>query len=92
MSAPIGPGDWVERIDDINELAPRGTIARCVEIDSEEGTCSVCGDVNCGLLLTVKHHPGDDYWCPNHWRPIYRPKADLIERLLEPVPDEPVPA
>lgn len=80
----IGPGDWVERIaDGTLRHVPAGTIALVLGVVERVEPCSVCGPVR-GLLLDL---PQDFAWCVNHWRPIYRPKSEIIEALKQPAPE-----
>lgn len=88
MSA-IGPGDWVEA------LGPRGAVSwtgaraggvYCVEALVSTAPCDLCPDDHPGLhLFGIQRHPHG--WAGCQFRPIYRPKADLIEQLKQPAPD-----
>lgn len=100
MSA-IGPGDWVECIQTVDEgvldarLLGGGRIYKgrlyCVEAIMEGADEN--GDWDIGLRLTdpethrtqADGTPGG--WCVDLFRPIYRPRTDLIETLKQPAPD-----
>lgn len=90
MAEPIGPGDWIRRIDDLLPDVPRGTVMRCEDIDPEPGACLFCGPNAFGLFLSVG--PGAFFacWCPNHWEVIYRPSQSLfLEQLMDvPAPEK----
>ena len=93
MSGAIGPGDWVEALG--SDPAYDGFIAvtkgeiYCVEAAfPATGHCSACGVMGLALLL-VGDRPdpfgNTDSWCGEcGFRPIYRPRADLIESLKAP--------
>lgn len=97
MSAPIGPGDWVECVK--ADFFGGDTIVKggiyCVEaILPNHGWCPLCKDYCADVVLTTDVEK-DIGWCPGRFRPIYRPKAELIEVLKKPVElpeDERVPA
>lgn len=89
----FGPGDWVECVDDgARDGYPppphlyRGSVWVVERVFLDVGDVIVC------RLQSYPHHLIDNHagWNINRFRPIYRPKADLIERLMQPVPDEPV--
>jgi hypothetical protein len=96
MSAPIGPGDWVEALIDCDAEFGFGAIVKgsvyCVESLScgpGDEPCSSCGSVGPGGLILkgdAPHFAGTG-WCPCAFRPIYRPRADLIRSLKQPAPD-----
>lgn len=95
MSAPIGPGDWVEYVGDYDEAFVVGRLY-CVRRIVSTGISVVCAchgkEQAFGLdVHEVQLPPNDEYhesaWCPDGFRPIYRPKADLIEQLKQPAPD-----
>lgn len=98
MSA-IGPGDWLESLYDYPASGSSRSLTKgglyCVgEVDHEDCTCWRCGDTGPGFAL-VGDPPGslaDSAWCLCDFRPIYRPKADLIESLKTPAKREGVPA
>ncbi len=94
MSEAIGPGDWVECIFDGEDI-PKGTVLFCLDVITVPGSgCD--NDPYCvapGLVLKDAPHPDEDaYWCGCGFRPIYRPKASIIQSLLQPAPTEPVTA
>lgn len=88
MAEPIGPGDWVECIDDsYNPKAGLDPIIRIGQIYQVNYllngvNCAFCGGK--GGLNLVGFHP-DSNWCPTRFRPIYRPKATFIEGLKTPI-------
>lgn len=88
----IGPGDWVELFSFYRgrglpsnsglTLGMLFQVERIVEVDDLEG-----GVVD-GAWLAGYHWPHSAVRpaCPLEClRPIYRPKADLVERLMQPV-------
>ncbi len=92
MSA-FGPGDWIEAlIDEMKGEPGRVTVVSgrlyCVESvdDNDEALCDDCGDVGVGFFI-VGDEPDVAAFSRCHcaFRPIYRPRADLIETLLQPV-------
>lgn len=89
MSAPIGPGDWVECI--YSEVDPF-RIGRlfCVDSVCSDGVECPAGHGPCdGLLFDGEVFDGTYYWAACCYKPIYRPKAELIQGLLRPT-DAPV--
>lgn len=93
----IGPGDWVECVDN----APRSFNVNKRQIEALKflklGKIYVVRGFApfAGILLAEIKAGDEDFgfgWAEERFRPIYRPKADLIERLMQPVPDEPVKA
>ena len=91
MAAPIGPGDFVECImqdDQFPEMRP-GSIW-CIEAILPDPGFGCENSRECrepSLKFTA--HP-DDNWCACAYRPIYRPRADLIESLKAPPKVAPV--
>lgn len=90
MSAPIGPGDWVEfyRLWRGLTLSPHyavelGGIYRVLELvpdmDNRDGTF----EPGLRLYRTASQHEQVAYPV-SCFRPIYRPKASLIESLKQP--------
>ena len=92
MSA-IGPGDWVECIARTGrpDLCVPGGLY-CVEaLVPAFGTCPACEDGSDieGMIFVGQPKERNDTgqywsWCPCRFRPVYRPKADLIESLKAP--------
>jgi len=93
VSADIGPGDWVECVQDTDAVS-RGSVCQVTElppVPHEVQGCDACA--HSGFALRVKGvqysngpfvRPGDNdlfAHCSCFFRPIYRPKADLIEGL-----------
>lgn len=89
MSDPIGPGDWVECVS-----APNGHItgfrAGGVYKVSEAFTIEGRSLLNfAGMPKPKAVLPnGGPGWFIVYFRPLYTPKADLIESLLNPVEEE----
>lgn len=90
MSA-IGPGDWVECVKQPIETHPLMITVKvgglyCVScFDTEDSKCPTCGNTGFGIYL-VGDTPNDDQArCPCRYRLVYRPRADLIKTLLQPV-------
>ena len=92
MSA-IGPGDWVECVDAGSPRGKRGPVLVLGKVYCVDGVVHQdypCLHDGCGHnLLEVAGVNHELPCCPSRFRPIYRPKADLIERLMQPI-DEPV--
>lgn len=99
MSA-IGPGDWVERDPDFrnprraipkSEVSVRGGWPEFGKLYQVRDMQVLRGEEGClwqglrlvGVVATISGHP-DAYWPAEGFRPIYRPKADLIESLKVP--------
>jgi hypothetical protein len=87
MAAPIGPGDWVEVVrlsgDPAEDAAMPMHSIWCVEAATDTGlACDHCTPGAYPALKLVGN-PDDD-WCGCSYRPIYRPKADLIQSLKAP--------
>lgn len=99
MADAIGPGMWVEFIGPriASDLACMtiGSVWHCVRVyDGPSSECELHGD-HCrhGTLILAEVSAGDwDGWCAGTFRPIYRPKSEIIEALKAPAPSEPVPA
>jgi hypothetical protein len=91
MSAPIGPGDWVECIAPCEEYGLRAGAIYCVEEVAEpatDGSCQHCSGGCFGVLVSEAWLPvAEGYWCGARFRPIYRPKSSIIEQLKQPAPD-----
>lgn len=104
MTAPIGPGDWVEcappsgyrgdipieQVGISGSYPKRGHVYRVREVGQyrtlqgmEDGLRLV------GIVASTPGHP-DSWWPARCFRPIYRPKAELIQSLLAPTPAKPV--
>lgn len=98
MSAPIGPGDWVECVGPFNGAAGLAAAGAKVIGEYRVGMVALCeavtprmqlpdGAIVPGLKVReVKAFiAGREVWLAAYqWRPIYRPKADLIESLKAP--------
>lgn len=103
MSEPIGPGEWVECVDAGPDSWGR---AVPLEVGGVYLVASVCmaEDVHgvlgpCVTLANILDEAELDFargviWLSaydvSRFRPIYRPKASLIQSLLQPLPAEPV--
>lgn len=91
MAGAIGPGDWVERI----ECGPFARSIGCAVGDVHKvlsvalgGPCPCGRGCVFGLNLSGLDN-GLFGWCPRCFRPIYRPKSELLESLLHKA-DEPL--
>jgi len=81
MAAPIGKGDWVECI---NDRPPPGGEVFGFNI----------GDIACVLAVSISpkgnpcvalaDDPNPAFWSIKRFRPIYRPKREIIEALKAP--------
>jgi hypothetical protein len=77
----IGPGDWVECVKTTHGVN-NGRIFCVAAIDSGDRPC-VDMHGPCGALYLTGLPGGPYATCA--FRPIYRPKSDLIQSLLKPV-------
>lgn len=90
----IGPGDWVECIRSADVLTPgglrgavtAGAVYRVERIFRVEGRCGVCRDHPGTVLVLGQTAESGAGWCPCSFRPLYRPKEQLLRDLMEPVP------
>lgn len=87
----IGPGDWVEATEDVepqwsdfSDRLVRGVVYRVREVAPGE---LLDGSWEDAVFLCGQHE--DCGWDPEYLRPIYRPKADLIEQLSRPIVRQP---
>lgn len=87
MSA-IGPGDFVEVIGGSGKQIPVGAIVLVSEVRASEAwQCATEAGCEFGVRLSAAPNPPDGrFWCGCCFRPIYRPKASLIESLKTPAP------
>jgi hypothetical protein len=98
MSAPIGPGDWVECVDASphrGALDPSTIIALSLGAlyqvrEVADGFAG--GELRHGLLLVgLKNRTNRDglefAYDVERFRPIYRPKSSIIEQLKQPAPE-----
>lgn len=82
MSA-IGPGDWVECIRSHRGIIPVGAVVQCRWIGDVGRGCEV--DYTCaapGIRFVSVADYDDRPYCACAFRPIYRPKSELIQSLL----------
>lgn len=92
MSA-IGPGDWVECCQTFPELPLSKGGLYCVEavkfVGKDCGLGHACDQTGLRLVgVSVRYRRTlPDLFCSGLFRPIYRPKSDLIESLKQPAPD-----
>lgn len=79
MAAPIGPGDWVECVDTRGDgdIVPLGSIHLVEDV-------AAVGRIPCLILKGIVHPSGKRKVRADCFRPVYRPRADLIERLKAP--------
>lgn len=91
-AAPIGPGDYVECMD-ASPLRPGGIPSQLIsgKIYTVRGLDVVPGWYrNAGepLVLLVETSPPleTDGYDPARFKPVYRPDASLISRLLSDIP------
>jgi hypothetical protein len=89
MSAPIGPGDWLECIKAVGDEAHLIIVGEfyCVErLDSELlGPCGECGAVGTGFHLAgIKLRWEQGAFCTCSFRPVGGPEVDVVEVLKAP--------
>lgn len=84
----IGPGDWVECVDAGSNPGKRGPpleVGRVYRVQAVVSQGHPCLHDGCGHnLLEVAGVNHELPCCPNRFRPVYRPKADLIASLKAP--------
>lgn len=92
MSEPIGPGDWVECVTtDPRPLfgLPQVRAGSLYRVVLARDTGNLCTMANCnttmGLSLEIDPPDAGGAHCACVFRPIYRPRASLIEALKAPV-------
>lgn len=89
MSAPIGPGDWVECVAFWPH--PRAPLAAlsvgCIYQIDWVGEGVDCDGVD-GAAVRVINDPLPSHcaWRADQFRPIYRPSSDFIDSLKQPAP------
>ena len=89
----IGPGDWVECIDDYGIVPPLnllsfGKLYRVFRVESDQGKgCLYIHDCKDGGLVLFDI-PTSHSYCVHRFRPIHRPSEGLIEQLLLPLPKD----
>lgn len=89
MAGAIGPGDWVEFVGAENAKLPalvRGSIHVVADVEDGAGLCS-CGDDGPAIILRGFEHVWHGCCSSCEVRPIYRPRADIIEALKAPAPE-----
>jgi hypothetical protein len=93
----IGPGDFVQCVDDSpaawtgQKLLVAGRVyrVRSVETDTEAPDGRVGPGVTVdGLRLPPSDNGRETCWRLSRFRQIYRPKSDLIARLLAPIDED----
>jgi hypothetical protein len=90
MAAPIGPGDWVECVSNrgvygaVTQLRV-GAVYRVVAVGVTPPEDEF-PNVPWVRLESAPLRPGKIGFRASLFRPIYRPKSDLIEALKQPAP------
>lgn len=87
MSAPIGPGDWVECVDAsaCPAYGPTPLVVGLIyAVERIDGRADVVGGVALHLVGVRSGGPQGGFGA-FRFRPVYRPRTDLIETLLQPV-------
>jgi len=93
MASDIGPGDFVECVDarpcafSGKSLLVAGAIYQVYDLD-----VGVSPDGELGLALSLVEISDCDLagrfvFCATRFRPIYRPKSEIIESLKAPAPE-----
>ncbi len=102
MSAPIAPGDWVEKFTEAHRphnfsgAAPYQPVGVLRQVERVVDYTADGGDVGLELVGLTGCYPNTVVrwnWMAKNWRPVYRPSSKLIEQLSQPVDipaDEPV--
>jgi hypothetical protein len=90
MSQAIGPGDWVECVTPGPDC-PKGSIWLVATLGRAPllAVCTSHGFACERVFLTLKGDPLPEWAlgrCAGCFRPIYRPKAELIAGLKTPAP------
>lgn len=93
MADVVGPGDWVECIDastPANRTYNPLALGALYCVDAVIPRSNTCPRDGCTCVLRLAkvvtkppHMPG---FCPSRFRPVYRPKAEVIQALLQPAP------
>jgi hypothetical protein len=102
MSAPIGPGDWVEccppagyrggisraEIKCAGSYPRPGGVYQVREVGSFRSPDGMTDGLRLvGIVASYPGHP-DAWWTASCFRPIYRPSESLLRDLLQPIPAE----
>ena len=93
MSSAIGPGDWIECVGNWPGVGlAKGSVWLCngIEFDPDPNVyCDLCLDPAQPTLFLQGWRPPRGYEgaCACGFKPIHRPKSDLIEKLKQPAPD-----
>ena len=98
MSADIGPGTWVECIDDrpnsLGEPVPLvlraiycvAAVVEAIDADGTAGTAVVLREIQPAVRVI-----GDELWAEafavSRFRPVYRPPTSFIDSFLQPAPE-----
>lgn len=92
MSA-IGPGDWVECVDGSPHAVcgaslVAGKLYRVRDAIPDARTARGRGPTLClvEIVLPIGVHGVEMSWALARFRPIYRPKSEIIEALKQPAP------
>lgn len=82
MTAPIGPGDWVEVINPVSTKF--GWVTQVSHFsEPEDSRCIFCSDIGPPIELVGDLVDPTSGWCICELRPIYRPQAEAFDHLLE---------
>lgn len=92
MSGPaIEPGLWMEALKDELPYYAKGSIWRVARVwpQGPDEECSASEDCRgAGIIFVGMRMPaGANGACSCGFRPIYRPKSEIIEALTQPAPD-----
>jgi hypothetical protein len=85
MGGAIGPGDWLEIVSACSASRFAGTVVQCIEVVPLRGRvahCMVCGRSWDFGIKATNLEPMPHGYSPCYFRPIYRPKSELLESLL----------
>jgi hypothetical protein len=89
----IGPGDWVECIDDYGITPPlnlltRGKLYRVFRVEATPNKpCRYIHDCMDGGLI-LYDVPTSQSYCVHRFRPVHRPSDELFQQLLLPLPKD----
>ena len=81
----IGPGDVVEAVCDLFNVAPKGTRSIVSDVLNVEAVCTRCNSAfGQGLLIKgVPVPPSYIWWCTCEWKKIGGSRTQTVARFAE---------